>query len=318
MTRPAFQLIDGEKDRIPSAEVVAAKQVASAQKLLTRDVSQAPRWAWSHLNLLTGPMLPGDLVVVGALRGNGKSTFLMSQMEAFAGSGQPTLYFPLEIDPEVCRLHWAAWRLAINRAAVVRQEWDSLGHGAEQAVHNVLAEQKDNPMIHFATPKRVTLKALREWCEWARREFDAKVVMLDHLHRLDVVAGANHRVSVTDAIRAIKDMLREFALVGICAAQLNRSSDPIDPYTAPVLSRLKETAAIEEEADVVLMLSRKLRRDLPDGWQQDLKLGRISEKELADGNVMVVTCRKHRLDDEAMNARVLLAIENGRVARSFA
>jgi replicative DNA helicase len=242
----------------------------------------------------------------------------MSQMEAFAEAGQPTLYFPLEIDPEVCRLHWAAWRLAINRAAVVRQEWDLLGRGAERAVHDVLAEQENSPMIHFATPKRVTLKTLKEWCTWARREFDARVVMLDHLHRMEVEAGSNHRVAVTDAIRGIKDMGRELGLVIVAAAQLNRSSDPIDPYTAPVLSRLKETAAIEEEADVVLMLSRKLRRDLPDGWQNDLKLGRISERELADGNVMVVTCRKHRLDDDARDARVLLAIENGRVARSFA
>lgn len=318
MNRPALQLVDGEKDRIAPATDVAADQVAGAQKLLMRDVSRAPRWTWHHLDGVTGPMMPGDLVVVGALRGNGKSTFLMSQMEAFAEGGQPTLYFPLEIDPEVCRLHWAAWRLGINRSAVARQEWDQLGPGAEDAVHQVLEEQKHNPMIHFATPKRVTLKALSDWCKWACREFNAKVVMLDHLHRIEVERTANHRVAVTDAIRAIKDLGRELGLVIVAAAQLNRSSDPIDAYTPPVLSRLKETAAIEEEADVVLMLSRKLRRDLPDGWQQDLKLGRISERDLADGNVMVVTCRKHRLDDEAMNARVLLAIENGRVARSFA
>jgi replicative DNA helicase len=312
------QFADGEKDRIPSADVVAAQQVAGAQKLLTRDLTPAPRWAWQHLNELAGPMLPGDFVVVGASRNNGKSMFLMSQMEAFAQAGRPTLYFPLEIDPEVCRLQWAAWRLNIDRTAVQRQDWGALPYGAKDAVDRVLTEQKNDPMIHFATPKSVNLKVLREWFVWAQREFDARLVMIDHLHRTEAEPGKDHRVSMTTAVRRIKDMARELGIVIIAAAQLNRSSDPIDAYTAPVLSRLKETAAIEEEADVVLMLSRKLRHDLPDGWQQDLKLGRITEADLADQNVMVVTCRKHRLDNAAINNRVLLAVENRRIARSFA
>lgn len=312
--KPALQLVDGEKDRIAPADKVAALQVAGAQKLLTRDLSKAPRWAWSDLNTLTGPMLPGDLVIVGSLMGNGKSTLLMSQMDAFAAAGQPTLYFPLEVDPEVCRLAWAAWKIDLPKAAVIRQDWQSLGRGAQKAVHNVLEEQKHSPLIHFATPKRVTLKEILEWCQWARREFDAKVVMLDHLHRMDFGDGPNHRVSVTDAVRRLKDLARELGLVLIAAAQLNRSSDPIDQYSPPLLSRLKESAGIAEEADVVLMLSRKLRRDLPDGWQQDLRTGRITENDLADRGIMVITCRKHRLDDSALNGRVLLNVRNGKLA----
>lgn len=311
--KPDLQLVDADKDRIESAERVTAHQVAGAQKLLTRDLSKAPRWAWPDLNALTGPMLPGDLVVVGSLMGNGKSTLLMSQMDAFAAGGKPTLYFPLEIDPDVCRLGWAAWRLGLPKQAVIRQDWLALPKGAEEAVHQTLEEQKHNPMIHFATPKRVTLKELIGWCQWGRREFDAKVVMLDHLHRMEFGDGPNHRVSVTDAVRRLKDLARELGIVLIAAAQLNRSSDPIDAYSPPLLSRLKESAAIAEEADVVLMLSRRLRRDLPDGWQQDLRTGRITENDLADRGSMVVTCRKHRLDDAAMNGRVVLQVNNGRI-----
>lgn len=312
--RPPLQLVDGEADRIRPADVVAAEQVAGAQRILVRDISRAPRWAWRDLDLLTGAMLPGDLVVVGSLMGNGKSTMLMSQMDVFAESGQPTLYFPLEVDPEICRLRWAAWKLGIDATAVIRKQWDLLGPHAEKAVADTLEEQKTKHLIAFATPKRVTLKGMEQWCVWARREFDAKVVMLDHLHRMDFGTNQqNHRVTVTDAIRRLKDMARELGVVLIAAAQLNRSSDPIDAYSPPLLSRLKETAAIGEEADVVLMLSRRLRRDLPDGWQQELRLGRLTEKELADGNVMVVTCRKHRLDDSARDGRVILHVNQGRI-----
>lgn len=310
---PAVVYVDGEQDRLPPAGDVTAAQVQDAKKLLTRDLRNAPRWAWRPLDLLTGPMLPGELVVVGSLMGNGKSTVLMSQMDAFALARLPVLYFPLEIDPDNCRLRWAAWKLGLDATAVIRQQWDMLGEGAEEAVELTLDEQESNPWIHFAPPKRMTFGGMLKWCQWARREFDARVIMLDHFHRMQVGNGPNHRVSSTDVVRELKDLARTLGVVLIAAAQLNRSSDPIDKYAPPLLSRLKETAALGEEADVVLMLSRKLRRDLPDGWQQDLRLGRITELDLAEANAMVVTCRKHRLDDKANDARIVLRVHQGRV-----
>jgi replicative DNA helicase len=310
-----LSLVPSEED-IPSPEYVAAAQVQDAKDLLARDISSAPRWSWTYLDALVGPMLPGDLVVVGSLMGNGKSTLLMSQMDAFAVARTPTLYIPLEIDAHVCRLRWAAWRLGLDAKMVMRQQWSEIGGAkAEKAINDALKEQEKNPYILFAPPKRITLPRMVKWCEWAKAECGARVVMLDHFHRMDFGTDTkNHRVTVTDAVRELKDLARRLGIVLIAAAQLNRSSDPIDAYTAPILARLKETAAIAEEADVVLMLSRKLRRDLPDQWQSMLRVGQITEPELGERNAMVVTCRKHRLDDSAMNGRVVLAVNNGRVA----
>lgn len=314
--KPALQLVDGEVDRLKPADQLAAEQIAGAKKLLNRDISKAARWAWRELDAMVGPMLPGDFVVVGALTGNGKSSVLMSQMDAFASKGTPVLYVPLEVDPEGCRARWAAWKLGLNQVAVARNEWDLLPRGAKAALDQTLDEQASARHIAFAPPKKMTLDEVTTWCKWARREFDAKVIMLDHLHRLDFGGSTqNYRVSATEVVRRLKDLARELGVVMLAAAQLNRSgtSDPLDYYIAPGLGRMKETAAIGEEADVVLMLSRKLRRDLPDGWQQDLRLGRLKETELADANVMVVTCRKHRLDDSAREARALLQLDGGKI-----
>jgi replicative DNA helicase len=309
-----LSLVSSEED-IPSPEYVAAEQVRDAKNLLARDISTAPRWSWKFLDALVGPMLPGDLVVVGSLMGNGKSTLLMSQMDAFAEKRTPTLYIPLEIDPHVCRTRWAAWRLGLDAKLVIRQQWSELGRGAKKAIEDALKEQEKNPNILFATPKRITLPGLTKWCKWAKAEAGVRVVMLDHFHRMDFGTDTkNHRVTVTDAVRELKDIARRLGIVLIAAAQLNRSSDPIDAYTAPILSRLKESAGIAEEADVVLMLSRKLRRDLPDQWQSMLRVGQITEPELGERNAMVVTCRKHRLDDSAMNGRVVLTVNNGKIA----
>lgn len=316
LMRPPLTLVDGERDRIAPATDVAAEQVQAAKAALARDTAGSPRWAWRELDQLNGPMLPGDMLVVGAVRGNGKSALLMSQLDAFAESRMPTLYLPLEIDPDQCRRRWAAWKLNLDVRAVIRGEWESVGGAqARQAVEHVLTEQEQRfPHINFAPPKRITLAKLVDWCRWAQREYDARVVMIDHLHRMDFGAdSANRRVTVTDVVRRLKDLARELGLVLICAAQLNRSSDPLDAFVPPLLSRLKESAAIEEEADVALMLSRRLRRDIPGDWKDQLRMGRITERDIADHGTMVVTCRKHRLDDDAYNGKVLLRVVNGRV-----
>ena len=301
----------------PTFGELAAGQVTRAVALLSRDIATAPRWAWRDLDNLTGPMLPGDLVVVGSLRGNGKSTLRMSQMDAFAAARVPTFYVPLEIDPEVNRLRWAAWRLQLDVRAVIRQQWSRLPEGSQEAIGGVIEEQEHNQFIHFAPQKRINLGSLVHWCTRARDEFGCRVVMLDHFHRMEFgTDGANHRVTVTDVIRRLKDMARDLGIALIAAAQLNRQNDPIDAYMAPTLGRLKESAGIAEEADVVLMLSRRLRRDLPPQWANDLKLGRINERDLAEPGVMLITCRKHRLDDEALNAGVQLFVANGKLENS--
>lgn len=303
-----------ETDERPSFATLATEQVARARALLTRDVSKAPRWAWRDVDEMVGAMLPGDLLVVGSLMGNGKSTLLMSQMDAFARLKMPVLYVPLEIDPEVNRLRWAAWKLQYDVRRVIRQEWAGLPEGARESIESVLDDQERSQFIHFAPPKRITIGSLLDWCRSAREDFGCRVVMLDHLHRMEFGGEtANHRVTVTEVVRRLKDMARELELVLIAAAQLNRSSDVIDAYTPPLLGRLKESAGIAEEADVVLMLSRRLRRDLPKQWANDLKLGKLSERDLAEPGVMVVTCRKHRLDDEALNHSAYLTVINGRL-----
>lgn len=298
---------------IPAPRDLAATQLEAARNILTRDLTLAPRWAWPELDTLAGPMLPGDLVVVGALTGNGKSTLLMSQMDAFASKRVPTLYLPLEVDPAICRLRWAAWKLQLTVTHVLRQDWSRLPEGSKEALDGVLEEQASNPFMHFATPKRVTYAALNEWCRWAVDQAGCRVVMIDHFHRLDAGDPANFRVAITELARRVKDLARELGVAILAAAQLNRGADPVDAYIPPRLERLKEAGGIGEEADAVLMLSRKLRRDLPQHWANDLRLGKLTERDICEPTAMTITCRKHRIDADALNRNVGLQVENGRL-----
>lgn len=291
---------------------LAEKQIAGARAMLTRDLADAPTWAWSDLRSLLGPMVPGDFLVVGSQTGNGKSTFLMSQMDYLAIENRATLYLPLEVDSEVCRLRWASWKLGFDPAHVITQEWQHLPEGARESVECVLEEQVDNPFIHFLPPKRIRLNDLAEWCKWGKEHVNASVVMIDHLHRMDI-SGTDHRVAITDVVRRLKDLARELELVLICSAQLNRGTDPFDSYLPPGLHRLKESAGIAEEADVVLMLSRRLKPDIPPADYELVRKGFKSARDVSEPNVMSVMCRKHRLRDAARDVNRLLIVNNGRL-----
>lgn len=304
---------------LPGPASLAASQIAGARKLLRRDVAEAPRWLDPDLARMAGPLLPGDLIVVGARQANGKSTFLFSQAERWAADGVGVLYVPLEVDPEVMRLRWAAWHLGYSAKAVIRQEWHELPTGARDAVDAVLERQPAH--LTFCPLARATLADLYEWCRWGVARAGARVVVLDHLHRMDFGAdAAGMRVAVSESARAIKDMARRLGLPIVAAAQLNRPpNDPLDAFTAPQADRLRESAGIQDEADVILMLSRALRDPLPEKWADGLKTRRITERDLAVPGVMRVTCRKHRLDDTAMNASCDLIVKDGRVvAPSYA
>lgn len=312
---PPDDALDPETaDTLPDFRDLAISQITAAKALNRRDLTDAPTWGWTDLRNLAGPMLPGELVVVGASTGNGKSTLLMSQMDHLAGTQVATLYVPLEVDPEACRWRWACWKLGIDFVPVARGEWWKLPEGTQEAIDGVLDEQDQNPFVHFATPKRITLPELARWCRKGVDDYGVRAIMLDHFHRMDFGSDARSmRVTVTEVARRLKDLARELNVALIAAAQFNRGGDKLDPYMPPSIDRLKESSGIGEEADHVYMLSRRLRPDVSESDLKAFRLGHKSERDLMDPGTMAVTCRKHRLDDSARDRTILLGVSGGKV-----
>lgn len=298
-------------DALPHPKVLASDQIAEALAYSQRDFSNAPRWRFHDLHVLTERMLPGDLIVLGALVGNGKTAFLMSQTSYLATQGVPVLYVPLELDPHQMRRQWAAWEAGIPWQTVARNEWDELPESAAERFDEALNKQFSSN-LHFPPDRRVSMKKLGSWVQWAVGQFGVQVVVIDHFHRMNHL-GNDYRLAASEAVRDLKDIAREQQVVVLCAAQLNRLANTLDRYMPPRLERLKETSALAEEADCVLMLSRMLKSDIDAAALKSITLGLKSERDYEEPGVMAVTCRKHRLRDSARDRTIKLAVENGRV-----
>ena len=297
---------------------------AQAEEAISRgrvDLSGAPRWRWPTLDRRIGRMMPGQLVIVGALMGNGKTAFLMSQMDWMAAQEIGTLYIPLEINPEDLRRQWAAWRLGLDWEYVARNEWDELPDGTQEMHEMEIARLAMSPHIQFPPERRIDINDLGRWIAWGVKEFQARCVVIDHFHRMSFGENANaYRIVVSETARALKDLAREFKITIIASAQLNRSNAHplLDRYAPPSIDRLKESSAMAEEADVVLMLSRRLKTAPKRAELDAIRLGHKSERDFADPDVMCVTCRKHRLSDKAAGDRsTLLRVVDGHVLESL-
>lgn len=317
-TGQVLQVQDGGQEvapaEMPTPHALATQQITSAIEKGRRDATDDARWAFYDLDRLTGTMSPGEFWVVGALPSNGKTALMFTQMAAFAEEGTPVLYLPLELDPDDLRRRWAAWSLGLDVELVAKNQWNSLPPGSQERHEDEMRRQVD-ALVQIPGDRRITVEALDKWMRWGVDSFGARIVVVDHFHRMDFGSpSANYRVQVSDAVRRMKDLAREHRLTIVATAQLNGDGDPLDRYYPPHLRRLKESSAIGEEADVVLMLSRRLATPLDRDDIALIRAGAKSERDYADPGCMLVTCRKHRLaDTRAGDRSVRLLVRGGKV-----
>lgn len=309
-------------DALPDPVALAADQVAVSLERLDADPMAVVRWPFSAMDHLLGALMPGSVHVVAAGTGNGKSSLLLSVMDAWAARGVPVLYLPLEIDPPTARLRWAAWRCGFDVEEVFQRHWHDhpephrrrLPADAKPRLEAELLRIAAEAPVHFCPASRISPSGIRRWADWGVTQFGAKVVIVDHLHQLDLgdtAAGA--RLVMAQAAQLLNEMAKALQVVIVAAAQLNRSTDALDSYLPPTLDRLRETSVIADVATSVLTLSRRLR---PDADPADVAAARRTGEgiaELADPGTMQVTCRKHRLIDGARDRAVLLQVRGGRV-----
>lgn len=309
-------------DTLPDHVDLAAGQVADVAAMLNQPASEVVRWPWRSIADLLGGLLPGQLHVVGALTGNGKSSFLMSLMHDLSRAGIGVLYLPLEVSPPIARVRWAAWKLGFNVADVLERCWHDhpdpllrlLPEGAREAIQQEVERQTAEEPVHFCPEKRITVPGIRRWAEWGRVTYDARVVIVDHLHRLDVGDTPNAlRQLMTEAARQLPDMAETTGTTVIAAAQLTRNNDPLDRYFPPTLDRLKECGAIAEEAHTVTMLSRRFTSETDNQVIASMRAAKMVPPERIKLGAMQATCRKHRTRDHATDRAALLRVTDGRV-----
>lgn len=203
----------------------------------------------------TSGLQGGDLIIVAARPSMGKTTFAMNLVEnVMIKSGLPVLVFSMEMpaDSIVMRMLSSLGRIdqtRVRSGKLEEEDWPRL-----TSTMSMLAEQK---MFIDDTPA-LSPTELRARTRRVARDHGGKIglVMVDYLQLMRVPGLENNRVNeISEISRSLKALAKEMECPVIALSQLNRSLEQ-RPNKRPVMSDLRESGAIEQDADLIMFIYR--------------------------------------------------------------
>ena len=214
--------------------------------------------------LLGGGMIRGGLYILAARPGCGKTTFALNCAERMLAAGRRVLFVSLEQEA----LELESRRLAMadgkhTAMSILRGDLDSMDL---DALAPKLVELGQRPLSYLTRP-RVRVEDVLFFARKAR----ADAVVVDYLGLLAHRPGRSLYEMVTATSNELKRAARSLKVPILCLAQLNRALEG-RTNQAPRLSDLRDSGAIEQDADGVLLLHRIDRGESADGSLEPLDL----------------------------------------------
>jgi replicative DNA helicase len=307
-----------EASIMPDADGLVDTQIVDAIYRLHEDTTKYPKFPWAKLAKLSGPMCPGDLIMVAARTGGGKSLFLQNLFDSLIVSGMRGTYIGLEQSPDKLRTKWACLRAGIAPRLVMAAdeergsiEW----HNAMDLVQRELAWQKTDPirqLAHFSATRMINARGLKQWTEWAV-DLGCQFVIVDHIDRVEHGDGKNAFHEMSRTIRLAKELAEKHGIIMLLASQVSRPGDTLEKFMPPSLHQLRGGGTKEEESDTVLGIYRPLKPGTTDKDLKAVRQGTRGTDTVIEPNTMGVMLLKHRLDGPVANQVVHLHVKHQRV-----
>lgn len=192
---------------------------------------------------------PGRLYCIAARPGVGKSLMAQNLAEHMAATHKKRVYFStLEMQPEELAIRFLSSAIAVDSK---RLQAGSLTHAEWQLVEAAgMAGFADLPIDICATSTQ-TVETIRSGVRDSARKGELGLVIVDYLQLMEGAGKDKTRAEVVAGFsRGLKNLASEFRVPVIALSQLNRAANG-----APTLANLRESGAIEQDSDVVILMS---------------------------------------------------------------
>lgn len=254
--KAVFEIADGniKKDTAEIAPIIdeAIKGIQAAAKK-PDGISGVPS-GFNALDAVTAGWQPSDLVIIAARPAMGKTAFVLSMARNMAVvHHMPVAIFSLEMSAVqlVNRLIASETELSSEKLKTGR-----LTEGEWQQLHSRIKSLVEAPLLVDDTPA-LSIFELRAKCRRLKQKYDIKVLIIDYLQLM--TAGAdmrgNREQEVSMISRQLKIIAKELNIPVLALSQLNRGVES-RPDKKPMLSDLRESGSIEQDADMVLFIHR--------------------------------------------------------------
>lgn len=208
---------------------------------------------WPTLNEATTGWLPGQMITVGARTGIGKSVVAVDCAIAAAAAGKSVMFFSLEMSREDVedRIFAATTSIPINRLRGGELKAEELATLRE--AHEDFSTMK----LTIDVEPKVTVDSIRARAlKQAQSEMGLDFIIIDYLQLIQPVGKFNSRQeAVADISRNVKLLAKQLEIPIMVLVQLNRTKDD-DEDALPRLEHIRETHAIAQDSDIVLLIHR--------------------------------------------------------------
>ncbi len=203
---------------------------------------------------MTMGLQKGDMVVVAGRPSMGKTSFAMNIAEsAVISSGKTVLVFSMEMPSNSLIMRMLS---SLGRIDQSKIRSGQLGDEDWPRLTSAVTLLNDKPLLVDDTaslsPNEIRSRARRV----VREHGDLGLIMVDYIQLMQVPGGSENRATeISEISRSLKAMAKEFDCPVIAVSQLNRGLEQ-RPDKRPIMSDLRESGAIEQDADVIMAIYR--------------------------------------------------------------
>jgi len=228
---------------------------------------------FSDFDDMTSGLQPSDMIIVAGRPSMGKTTFAMNIAENVAiKTDMPVAIFSMEMPGEQLAMRLLSSLGRIDQHRVRTGKLDDDDWPRLTSAVGLLAEAKmfidDTPAL---SPNELRARARR-----LAREHGLGLIVIDYLQLMQVSGSRENRVNeISEISRSLKGLAKELNVPVIALSQLNRSLEQ-RPNKRPVMSDLRESGAIEQDADVIVFIYRDevYNDDSPDKGTAEIIIGK--------------------------------------------
>ncbi len=229
---------------------------------------------FSDFDEQTSGLQPADLVIVAGRPSMGKTTFAMNLAEnAAIKSKEPVAVFSMEMPADSLAMRMLSSLGQIDQS---RLRSGRLNDDDWPRLTSAIALLNEAPLFIDDTPA-LTVTELRARARRLKREHGLSLIVIDYIQLMQGSSGSseNRATEVSEISRSLKALAKELEVPVIALSQLNRSLEQ-RPNKRPVMSDLRESGAIEQDADLIVFIYRDevYNEDSPEKGKAEIIIGK--------------------------------------------
>ena len=271
------EIINIKSDKIPSIGEVFAELITEINEVLDSGKPTGILSGLKNLDNRTGGWQNGNLIIVAARPGMGKTATALHLAKFPGFNGTPIAIFSLEMTAQELVGRLASSETQINSTLINQKKIDRFQLNQLGANCNALI---DAP-IYIDDTSGLTITDLKSKAKKLFYERDIKMIIVDYLQLMRGEGEGNREQEISSISRGLKTLAKDLNIPVIALAQLNRQCEA-RADKRPILSDLRDGGSIEQDADIVSFLFR------PEMYKDVYKMGYEFNGEVIDTNNLMI------------------------------